>query len=175
MATTAGFGPEGDRSGWETFLGSAAAILKEYGSIPFVHYERTKLGLRSLLDDEEIESVFACTLPHMHFEIASYTFQCGKNVLIEKPPCGTYEELASLQAISAQSGCVLDVTFDNAAREDNAWLVETVQQRRLSWLLGALAYDRKVETSASAILSALRSRRSAIRSKFHSVRPTTSV
>ena len=48
-----------------------------------------------------------------------------------KKPSGTYEELASLQAISAQSSCALDVTFNKAAREDNAWLVETVQQGKI--------------------------------------------
>lgn len=86
---------------------------------------------QSLLDDEEIESVFVCTPPHMHFEIAFTAFERGKNVLIEKPPCSTYEELASLQAMSAQSGCVFDVTFNNAAREDNAWLAEAVQRGRI--------------------------------------------
>ena len=106
--------------------GRRAAEIAQLLKIPSV-----AVDYRSLLDDEEIESVFVCTPPYMHFEIASYAFQCGKNVLLEKPPCGTYEELASLQAISAQSGCVLDVTFNNAAREDNAWLVETVQQGKI--------------------------------------------
>ena len=42
----AGFGPEGDREGWEHFLEVASAIFAQYGDIPFVHwaeYEKTKL------------------------------------------------------------------------------------------------------------------------------------
>jgi predicted RecB family nuclease len=41
---TAGFGPDGDREGWERFLTAAAGVFAEYGDIPFVHwhhYERT--------------------------------------------------------------------------------------------------------------------------------------
>lgn len=47
MAATAGFGEDGDREGWHAFLDNAAAILSEYGHIPFVHwshYEKTKLN-----------------------------------------------------------------------------------------------------------------------------------
>jgi predicted RecB family nuclease len=47
-AATAGFGPDGDREGWDSFLTHAANILTIYGSIPFVHwahYERTKIKL----------------------------------------------------------------------------------------------------------------------------------
>jgi predicted RecB family nuclease len=42
----AGFGPDGDREGWERFLENARSILKEQGEIPFVHwhdYEKNKL------------------------------------------------------------------------------------------------------------------------------------
>jgi predicted RecB family nuclease len=41
---TAGFGPDGDREGWQRFLRAAAGIFAEYGDIPFVHwhhYEKT--------------------------------------------------------------------------------------------------------------------------------------
>ena len=44
----AGFGPEGDRSGWEDFLSNAQLVFGEYGDIPFVHwhsYEKTNLGM----------------------------------------------------------------------------------------------------------------------------------
>jgi predicted RecB family nuclease len=41
---TAGFGPDGDREGWERFLAAAAGVFAEYGDVPFVHwhhYEKT--------------------------------------------------------------------------------------------------------------------------------------
>ena len=43
MGVTSGFGADGDREGWETFLDAANRIFAEYGDIPFVHwhhYER---------------------------------------------------------------------------------------------------------------------------------------
>lgn len=86
---------------------------------------------RALLDDEGIESVLVCTPPHTHLEIASHAFGRGKNVLLEKPPCRTYEEFASLQALAARCRRVLDVTFNNSAREDNAWLIDAVKQGRI--------------------------------------------
>jgi predicted RecB family nuclease len=45
-AALAGFGPAGDREGWEEFLTNSEAIFRDYGDIPFIHwhhYETTKL------------------------------------------------------------------------------------------------------------------------------------
>ena len=47
-AGVAGFGPRGDREGWESFLAEAGAIFDELGDVPFVHwaaYEKVKLNL----------------------------------------------------------------------------------------------------------------------------------
>jgi predicted RecB family nuclease len=46
IASTAGFGSEGEREGWEDFLSAAASFFDAYGDIPFVHwatYEATLL------------------------------------------------------------------------------------------------------------------------------------
>ena len=48
LGATAGFGPDGDREGWQSFLGYARRVLDRYGNIPVVHwhqYERVKLDL----------------------------------------------------------------------------------------------------------------------------------
>jgi predicted RecB family nuclease len=48
LGATAGFGPDGDREGWQSFLSNARRVLDKYGNIPFVHwhqYERVKLDL----------------------------------------------------------------------------------------------------------------------------------
>ncbi len=48
QATTAGFGIDGDRQGWEDFLRIAGSVFDHYGDLPFVHwshYERTKLDM----------------------------------------------------------------------------------------------------------------------------------
>jgi len=46
LPAVAGFGPEGERQGWEQFLRIARGIFGEYGDIPFVHwaeYETTHI------------------------------------------------------------------------------------------------------------------------------------
>ncbi len=46
LSALAGFGPEGDQHGWETFLDNCQSIFRKYGDIPFVHwshYETTKV------------------------------------------------------------------------------------------------------------------------------------
>jgi predicted RecB family nuclease len=48
MASTAGFGENGDKEGWDKFLASASKIISEHRAIPFVHwshYEKTKINL----------------------------------------------------------------------------------------------------------------------------------
>jgi predicted RecB family nuclease len=48
LPATSGFGPEGDRDGWEKFLESARGVFDEYGDLPLVHwhhYERVHLDV----------------------------------------------------------------------------------------------------------------------------------
>ncbi len=47
-AATSGFGPDGDRRGWEDFLRIARSIFDKYGDVPFIHwhsYEKTMLDM----------------------------------------------------------------------------------------------------------------------------------
>ncbi len=47
-AGVAGFGPRGDREGWESFLRAAGELFGELGDVPFVHwaaYEKVKINL----------------------------------------------------------------------------------------------------------------------------------
>lgn len=46
LVAQAGFGPKGDREGWQDFLSKAGAFLDKYGDLPFIHwhhYEKTHL------------------------------------------------------------------------------------------------------------------------------------
>lgn len=48
LGAVSGFGPEGDRQGWLSFLKNAGSVFETYGDIPFVHwhhYERVKVDL----------------------------------------------------------------------------------------------------------------------------------
>ncbi len=50
LGATSGTGADGDRDAWKSFLNNAAAILRVYGDIPFVHwhhYERTHIDMYS--------------------------------------------------------------------------------------------------------------------------------
>jgi len=40
LQAVADFGPDGDRNGWNRFLGNAAAVFRDHGDIPFVHWFR---------------------------------------------------------------------------------------------------------------------------------------
>jgi predicted RecB family nuclease len=47
MPAISGFGPNGDKEGWQSFLANAKKIFGTYGDIPFVHwapYEKTYLA-----------------------------------------------------------------------------------------------------------------------------------
>jgi predicted RecB family nuclease len=44
MATTAGFGPDGDRGGWFRFLDNAERIFDMHGDIPFLHWNHYEKG-----------------------------------------------------------------------------------------------------------------------------------
>lgn len=51
LPATAGFGPDGDREGWETFLANARAVFEQYGDLPFVHWSPYEKGrLRAYID-----------------------------------------------------------------------------------------------------------------------------
>ncbi len=58
-AAVAGFGPDGDRQGWEDFLSRAAATFAAYGDLPFLHwanYEKThlKMYIRRYGDPQDV-------------------------------------------------------------------------------------------------------------------------
>jgi predicted RecB family nuclease len=51
QAAVAGFGPDGDRQGWQEFLALARQIFAEHGDIPFVHWHHYEIvKLRAYID-----------------------------------------------------------------------------------------------------------------------------
>ena len=98
-AATAGFGPEGDREGWEAFLREAAAIFNDYDDIPFVHwanYERTKIAL--YLDRhgdrdgiaERVKRNLLDLLPITHESVALPLSSYGLKAIEERQRMGSY-------------------------------------------------------------------------------------
>ena len=53
-------------------------------------------SLDTILNDDEVKSVFVSASPSAHFSIALRVLQSGKSLFIEKPPCQSLQELDAL-------------------------------------------------------------------------------
>ena len=56
---------------------------------------------------KEIDAVAICTPPQFHFEAAVASLECGKHVLLEKPPCSTTVQLDVLTRLAVRAGRTL--------------------------------------------------------------------
>lgn len=59
--------------------------------------------LDDIIDDDEVGGVFVSVSPDAHYDIAKKVLESGKSLFIEKPPCGSVEELRSLAEIAERS------------------------------------------------------------------------
>ena len=59
---------------------------------------------------KEVSWVFIATPPKTHYKIAYGLLEQGINVFIEKPPCYSYEDYATLLQLSKNNNCKLYVT-----------------------------------------------------------------
>jgi predicted dehydrogenase len=66
---------------------------------------------RELLARRDIDAVSVCTPTQTHYCIAAHALRAGKDVLLEKPPTMTVEELLRLQEIASGGGRVLYTAF----------------------------------------------------------------
>ncbi|MBN1594617.1 TM0106 family RecB-like putative nuclease, partial [candidate division FCPU426 bacterium] len=84
----AGFGPDGDRQGWESFLAQAGDVFQCYGNIPFVHwhhYEKTNIaayraryGDRENIAQRVMDNLFdllPCTKQSLALPVPSYSLK----------------------------------------------------------------------------------------------------
>lgn len=55
-------------------------------------------SLDSILNDSEVEGVFLCTSPQLHYDICTRVIEAGKYLFVEKPPCQTLDQLELLTA-----------------------------------------------------------------------------
>jgi len=70
-------------------LANAEKLAPKYGA-------KATSNLEEILKDPEINGVFVCASPKVHFDIAKKVLNSGKNLFIEKPPCSNNIELAEL-------------------------------------------------------------------------------
>lgn len=55
-------------------------------------------SLDTILNDSEVEGVFLCTSPQLHYDICTRVIEAGKYLFVEKPPCQTLDQLELLTA-----------------------------------------------------------------------------
>lgn len=58
--------------------------------------------LDDILSDDSVRGVFVSASPSAHFGIASEVLKANKALFVEKPPCGTLEELDVLTRLADQ-------------------------------------------------------------------------
>ena len=66
----------------------------------------------ALVEDERIDVVHICTPNHLHYEMARYALENGKNVICEKPMALTVQEGTVLSELAKKSGKVCSVNFN---------------------------------------------------------------
>lgn len=64
-------------------------------------------SLDEILKDPEIEGVFVCTHPSVHFEITKAVLKAGKHCFVEKPPCSNLSELEELISLQGDRQVVV--------------------------------------------------------------------
>jgi predicted dehydrogenase len=80
----------------------------------------------ALLELDGVETIFVCTPPDTHLEIAGRALDLGKNVLVEKPVCAVAEDSQRLFHRARQGPGVCGFTFNNLYREENQAVIGRV-------------------------------------------------
>jgi len=79
----------------------------------------TYQGYADVVQDPEIDTVFICTPPHLHKEIAEAAMGCNKNILVEKPLCVNYRDSRTLLRRARGYAKTFYAGFNNYFREEN--------------------------------------------------------
>jgi D-galactose 1-dehydrogenase len=85
-----------------------------------------------------VTAVSLCTTPQVRFDIARYALQQGRDVLLEKPPGMTVNEVTGLVRIAEQKSAVLFASWHSrhacAVQSARAWLAgRTLREIRINW------------------------------------------
>lgn len=66
---------------------------------------------RQLLDDDEIELILIADIPVLRAERAIEAMRAGKHVMLDKPGCTSFEQLAEIKEAVAETGRIWSVNF----------------------------------------------------------------
>lgn len=84
-----------------------------------------------LLENPAIDTVFICTPPYLHRQIAVMAIERNKNVFVEKPLCTSYQDSHSLLRRAGEYSKTFYIAFNNQFREENQWLRDQVINGRV--------------------------------------------
>lgn len=99
---------------------SAEELAARYG------IEAVLMGHEEILGQDDVDTVFICTPPHLHKEIAEAAMERNKNILVEKPLCANYRDSRSLLRRARAYPKTFYAAFNNYFREENQWLKSKV-------------------------------------------------
>lgn len=63
--------------------------------------------IADIMDNPAIKGVFICTHPSQHYPLLKQALQAGKHVFIEKPVCGSSQELKTIIPLQQQNICLV--------------------------------------------------------------------
>ena len=92
--------------GWATdgTPGTLDGWVKRYPGLPRVEAE-------VLLDDPEIDMLILSGVPCDRADLAVRAMRAGKDVMVDKPGCTTFDQLAELRAVQAETGRFWSVNY----------------------------------------------------------------
>lgn len=86
-----------------------AAVASPHSSLPGIAHFPT---LDALLEATPgIDAVSICTTPQVRYDIARLALECGRHVMLEKPPGVTVGEVAALAELARRKSAVLFATW----------------------------------------------------------------
>ena len=86
---------------------------------------------KSMIDNEELDTVSVCTYNRTHAECSIYALEHGVNVLLEKPMCVTLDEAVAICKAEKKSGKILSIGFQPRFDENMKMLKKVVETGEL--------------------------------------------
>ncbi|GAA5075418.1 Gfo/Idh/MocA family oxidoreductase [Roseibacterium beibuensis] len=93
--------------GWwtEGHPGTLDGFVKRFPDVPRVE------DWRRLLDDPAIDLILISCIPRDRAEYAIAAMEAGKDVMVDKPGCTTFDQLARIREVQARTGRIWSVDF----------------------------------------------------------------
>lgn len=85
----------------------SVAVAEEYGFCIAAHNED------ELINSKDIDIIDICTPNIFHYDTIKKALKNGKHIYCEKPLCVTCEQAQEIEALSADSGLICNIVFNN--------------------------------------------------------------